>query len=88
MRLPEHDHVVETFPSDRADQFLRVRILPRRARGNGLCRGCQWLNRRVTAELAMQVVKNIRRATRRTKIQNFIYFVALVTARTSPTCRT
>jgi hypothetical protein len=24
----------------------------------------------------------------RTKIQNFIYFVALVTARTSPTCRT
>jgi hypothetical protein len=36
VRLPEHDHVVETFPSDRADQFLRVRILPRRARGNGL----------------------------------------------------
>ena len=35
--------------------------------------------RRVTAELAMQVVKNIRRATRRTKIQNFIYFVTLVT---------
>src|SRR5262249_11905539 len=31
--LPEHDHVVETFPSDRADQSLRVRILPRRARG-------------------------------------------------------
>src|SRR5215831_9500195 len=36
VRLPEHDHVVETFPSDRADQSLRVRILPRRARGNGL----------------------------------------------------
>src|SRR5439155_5438449 len=36
VRLPKHDHVVETFPSDRADQSLRVRILPRRARGNGL----------------------------------------------------
>jgi len=34
--LPEHDHVVETFPSDRADQPLRVRILPRQACGNGL----------------------------------------------------
>ena len=31
MRLPERDHVVETFPSDRADQSFRVRILPRRA---------------------------------------------------------
>ena len=28
MRLPEHDHVVETFPSDRADQPLDVRVLP------------------------------------------------------------
>src|SRR5262245_64200860 len=28
--------VVETFPSDRADQPLRVPILPRRARRNGL----------------------------------------------------
>ena len=36
VRLPEHNHVVETFPSDRADQSLRVRILPRRAYGNGL----------------------------------------------------
>ncbi len=36
LRVPEHDHVVETFPSDRADQSLRVRILPRRACGNGL----------------------------------------------------
>ena len=54
----------------------------------GLSRMPMAHNRRVTAELAMQVVKNIRRATRRTKIQNFIYFVALVTARTSPTCRT
>jgi hypothetical protein len=26
---PEHDHVVETFSSDGADQSLRVRILPR-----------------------------------------------------------
>ena len=34
--LSEHDHVVNTFPSDRADQSLCVRILPRRARGNGL----------------------------------------------------
>ena len=23
MRFPEHDHVVETFPSDRADHFAR-----------------------------------------------------------------
>jgi hypothetical protein len=30
VRLPEHDHVVETFPSDRADQSLDVRVLPRR----------------------------------------------------------
>ncbi len=36
VRLPKYDHVVETFPSDRADQSLHVRILPRRARGNGL----------------------------------------------------
>ena len=33
-RLPKYDHVVETFPSDRADQSLRVPILPRRARSN------------------------------------------------------
>jgi hypothetical protein len=26
VRLPEHDHVVETFPSDRADQSLDVRV--------------------------------------------------------------
>src|SRR5712671_122046 len=36
MHLTEHDHVVNTFPSDRADQSLRVPVLPRRARGNGL----------------------------------------------------
>src|SRR5260370_34748422 len=30
-RLPEYDHVVETFPSDRADQSLDVRVLPRRS---------------------------------------------------------
>jgi SAM domain (Sterile alpha motif) len=34
MGLTEHNQVVETFPSDRADQSLRVPILPRRARGN------------------------------------------------------
>src|SRR5262249_5214552 len=34
VRLPEHDHVVETFPSDRADQPLDVRVLPRRS-GSG-----------------------------------------------------
>src|SRR5262249_32624264 len=28
---PEHDHVVETFPADRADQPLDVRVLPRRS---------------------------------------------------------
>jgi hypothetical protein len=32
VRLPEHDHVVETFLSDRADQSLHVRILPWRSR--------------------------------------------------------
>src|SRR5262249_6954332 len=31
VRLPEYDHVVETFPSDRADQSLDVRVLPRRS---------------------------------------------------------
>src|SRR4051812_10915543 len=31
MGLTEHNQVVETFPSDRADQSLRVPILPRRA---------------------------------------------------------
>ena len=36
MCLPEHDHVVEAFPSDRADQSLRVPILPRRACSNRL----------------------------------------------------
>ena|SRR5580704_2690159 len=36
VRLPEHDHVVETFPSDRAYQSLDVRVLPGRARGDGL----------------------------------------------------
>jgi hypothetical protein len=30
MRLPEYDYVIETFPADRADQPLHVRILPRR----------------------------------------------------------
>jgi hypothetical protein len=27
MRLPKYDHVVETFPSERADESLRVPIL-------------------------------------------------------------
>ena len=36
MGLPEYDHVVNTFPSDRADQSLRVPVLPRRAWSNGL----------------------------------------------------
>jgi hypothetical protein len=31
VRLPEYDHVVETFPSDRADQSLDVRVLPGRS---------------------------------------------------------
>src|SRR5262249_49954029 len=30
VRLPKYDHVVEAFPSDRADQPLDVRVLPRR----------------------------------------------------------
>ena len=34
MGLTEHNQMVETFPSDRADQSLRVPILPRRARSN------------------------------------------------------
>ena len=36
MCLPIYDHVVETFPSDCADQSLHVLILPRRPRGNRL----------------------------------------------------
>src|SRR6266566_9588296 len=36
VRLPEYDHVVETFPSDRADQPLDVRVLPRRSRSSRL----------------------------------------------------
>src|SRR5215471_3073507 len=36
VRLPEYDHVVETFPSDRTDQSLDVRILPRRSGCSGL----------------------------------------------------
>src|SRR5262245_47377702 len=31
VRLPEYDHVIETFPSDRTDQSLDVRVLPRRS---------------------------------------------------------
>ena len=34
VRLPEHDQVVETFPSDGANQSLDVRVLPRRS-GSG-----------------------------------------------------
>ena len=36
MGLTQHNQVVETFPSDRANQSLRIPILPRRARRNGL----------------------------------------------------
>jgi hypothetical protein len=36
VRLPKYDHVVETFPSDRADQSLDVRVLPRRSRSSRL----------------------------------------------------
>src|SRR5437763_2808898 len=38
VRLPEHDHVVETFPSDRADQPPDVWVLPRRPGAVGLSR--------------------------------------------------
>src|SRR5215468_1076169 len=31
VRLPKYDHVVETFPSDRTDQSLAIRVLPRRS---------------------------------------------------------
>src|SRR5262249_52012137 len=34
VRLPKYDHVVETFPSDCADQPLDVWVLPRRS-GSG-----------------------------------------------------
>jgi hypothetical protein len=36
MCLTEHDYVVDAFPSDRADQSLRVPILSLRACSNGL----------------------------------------------------
>ena len=32
MPLAEHDDMVKTLPADRADQALRIAILPRRAR--------------------------------------------------------
>src|SRR5215470_19827083 len=35
VRFPKYDHVVETFPSDRTDQSLDIRILPR---GSGCSR--------------------------------------------------
>src|SRR5262249_22992855 len=35
VRLPKYDHVVETFPSDRTDQSLDIRVLPR---GSGCSR--------------------------------------------------
>jgi hypothetical protein len=31
MRFAEYDHVVEAFPSDRADESLGIRILSRRS---------------------------------------------------------
>ncbi len=31
MRLAEHDHVVEAFPTNRSDEPLNVAILPRSA---------------------------------------------------------
>ena len=31
MRFAKHDHVVETFAADRADESLNVRILPGRS---------------------------------------------------------
>ena len=49
VRLPEHDHVVETFPSDRADQSLCVRILPSEPGAMGLSRMPMARNRWVTA---------------------------------------
>jgi len=39
VRLPKYDHVVETFSSGRADQSLRIPILPWRPWGNGLVAG-------------------------------------------------
>src|SRR5260370_38764388 len=34
MRFAKHDHVVETFAADRADESLNVSILPRRSGGD------------------------------------------------------
>jgi hypothetical protein len=34
MALANDDDVIKTFPSDRADQPLRISILPRRPRGD------------------------------------------------------
>ena len=31
MRFAKHDHMVETFPPDRADESLNVGVLPRRS---------------------------------------------------------
>ena len=39
--LADHHDMVEAFPADRANQPLRVSILPRRPRGNGLIADAQ-----------------------------------------------
>src|SRR5262249_25018460 len=42
VRLPKHDQVVETFPADRTDQPLDVRVLPRRSGARSACPECPW----------------------------------------------
>jgi hypothetical protein len=49
MRLAQHDDVVHALATDRADQPLGKRILPRRVRCMGLSRMPLARNRRVTA---------------------------------------
>jgi hypothetical protein len=41
VRLPDDHDVVEAFPADRADQFLRTAILPRRSRRDRLVADAQ-----------------------------------------------
>src|SRR5262245_32882596 len=65
VRLPEYDHMVETFPADRADQPLDVRVLPRRSGSGRLvpnAHGAQTLPEARTIS-SVPVTKKITRCT-------------------------
>jgi hypothetical protein len=49
MALANDDDVIKTFPSDRADQPLRLSVLPRRPRRNRSVANAHGLMRRMKA---------------------------------------